>query len=238
MTGETQPDSPIWRTEHVRLTAFYAGSHPTSLARDWWNAVTGSPPEGILEEPRTGTVQLQGAYEDAPLVVRAERGRFDIARPFSADQPTPDTLPAFTDVLQPFVELADRWIGLKTSPPIQRLGFGASAIKRFPRIEDCRAELDGYLPSIDMQTTEPMNFMYQVNHQCVSRAVDGLSVNRITKWSFQQLEVAAESPTFAIQLEMDINTTAEHTGSLDRPALLFRELASFADQFAKEGDRP
>ena len=235
MTDETQPASPDWLAEHVRLTGFSKPPLPASLARDWWHALTGAPAEKVIEEPRTGNVELLGVHADRPLHLSAERGRLDIRHLFGVAQVTP--LP-FTDVLPPFAELMARWLSLESSPPFQRLAFGCSIVKPFPQIADCRKELDRYLPSIDMKSTQPRDFLYQVNHRCPAQSVDGLVVNRITKWSIHELNAPAGVASFAVQLELDINTVADHEGDFDHPAELFGELKDYADHFAQKGDRP
>ena len=235
MTDETQPAAPDWLTEHVRLTGFTKPPLSPSLARDWWHALTGAPPERVIEEPRTGNVEVLGVHADGPLHLSAERGRLDIRHPFAVAQVTP--LP-FTDVLPTFVELMTRWLSLESSPPFQRLAFGCSILSHSPQIADCRKELDRYLPSIDMKSTQPRDFQYQVNHRCPAQAVAGLTVNRITKWSIRELSAANHDPLFAVQLELDINTVADYKSNLDCPAELFRELTGYADHFALKGDRP
>ncbi len=235
MTDETQPDSPAWLPEHVRLTGFTRPPLPPSLARDWWHALTGAPAERVIEEPRTGNVQLLGVHPDGPLHLSAEYGRLDIKHPFTVAQVTP--LP-FTDVLPSFAELMARWLSLESSPPFQRLAFGCSLVRHFPQVADCRKQLDRYLPTVDMTLTQPKDFLYQVNHRCPAQAVADLVVNRITKWSIRELNAPAGNTSFAVQLELDINTVADHEGNLDHPAELFRELTHYADHFAEKGDRP
>ena len=122
MTAETtQPGAAPWGTEQLRLTVFPDKGRPASLARDWWNAITGTPPEKITEEPRTGTVQLQGRFEGAPLLMHADEKRLDIRQLFVEPRTSPAALPLFTDVLPPFANLAVRWLNLDTRPPIGSL---------------------------------------------------------------------------------------------------------------------
>ena len=94
MTAEaTQPTAAPWRAEQLRLTIFPDEGRPASLARDWWNAITGTPPEKITEEPRTGTVQLQGQFEGSPLLMHADEGRLDIRQLLVKPQTSPAALP-------------------------------------------------------------------------------------------------------------------------------------------------
>ena len=230
--------SPDWRAEQLRLSAFIVDeTEPLLLVRDWWSALVGAPPENVLEQPPAGVVQLFGTHNDAPLHMKAERGRLDIMRPFNLAQPTPYTSPLLTETIAPFVELATRW--LNAGPPIKRLGLGCFAVRIFPEIEACRSALDAYLRPVDMQMAEPDSFEYRTNRRCSSQAVEGLTLNRIAKWSVDKVDVTgADSPVFMVRLETDLNSDADHVGALDHPVELFREFAGYAERIVGEGDRP
>ena len=248
MTETTQPPVAAWLTEQLRLTAFPELGRSAPLARDWWNAITGTPPEQITEEPRTGVVQLRGTLDGAALLMRAD-DRLDIRQLFVDPRISPAALPVLADALPPFVKLATKWLRLETRPSIQRLAFGAIVIRPAARIDDCRNVLDDYLPSIDMKTTELRDFMYQVNRRRSSNTISGLEVNRLMKWSVQQMQqlvltggsaVTVSDLTFASRLEVDINSNAEHVGSLrsNRLVSLFEEFTGLADGIMTVGDHP
>jgi hypothetical protein len=231
------------------LTAFAHSGTLAPLARDWWNAITGTPPEKISEEPRTGVVQLQGAFEGTSLLMRARENRLDIRQLFVDRGTAPHALPEFADALQPFVSLSVNWLGLEARPSIQRLAFGAVMMKHFLHIEDCRSVLGDYLPSINMQTTDLRNFLYQVNRRRSSETISDLEVNRLMKWSVQHIreivvsgdaKVAVGDPAFGAQLEIDINSDADHVGSLrsNRLVPLFQEFIGFANEITTAGDHP
>ena len=96
----TQPAVAPWRTEQLRLTAFPESGRSAPLARDWWNAITGTPPDKITEEPRTGVVQLQGTFEGSALLMRAD-DRLDIRQLFVDPRTSSAELPLLADVLPP-----------------------------------------------------------------------------------------------------------------------------------------
>ena len=236
MNDKTQPVSSVWRTEHLRLTVFPETEQPLLLVRDWWTMLTESPPARVIEEPQGGSVQVLGIYKDAPLAMKAETGRLDITRPFASGQQTPDALPTFAEALEPFKDLAARSLGNPASPSVQRLAFGTTILQILPGIEACRSAMDGYLPAVDMQLAEPTGFLYQANRRCAARAVDCLSLNRIMKWSIQQIQ-AAGVPLHIIQLDLDLNSQADRAAGLEYPVELFAELADHAVRFAGEGDQ-
>lgn len=232
------------------MTAFPDTGRPTGLVRDWWNEIIGEPPENVVEEPRKGTVHLQGTYEGERMLMSADKSRLDIRQLFERPQVALSTLPKFTDVLPPFVQLAVRWISLDALLPIQRLAFGAIVMKPSSHIEDCRDALGAYLPSIDMQMTDLRDFLYQVNRRRSSETISNLKVNRLMKWSVQHIQeilvrggssrVAVGNMIFGSQLEVDINSAAEQVGSLSPKQLvpLFEEFARLADEIIVIGDHP
>ena len=248
-TEAAQSAPPPWRTEQLRLSAFPESGRPAGLARDWWNAVTGAPPENVVEEPRKGVVKLQGTFDGALLLMIADENRLDVRQLLDRPGTAPATLPDFADAVTSFVQVAIRWLNLDTVPPIQRLAFGAVVMKPSPGIEDCREVLREYLPSIDMQTTELRDFLYQVNRRRSSEAINGLEINRLMKWSVQSVQeivvssgtrVAVRNLTFGSRLEVDINSDPEQVGSLRPTRLvpLFEEFVRLADQIARIGDHP
>lgn len=248
MTETTQPATAPWRTEQLRLTAFPESGKAAPHARNWWDAITGSPPDKITEEPRTGVVQLRGTLDGVSLLMRAD-DRLDIRQLFVTPRTSLAALPLLADAIAPFTRLAVKWLSLETRPKIQRLAFGAVVIQPSIRIEDCRNVLDSCLPSIDMKTTELRDFLYQVNRRRTSETISGLEVNRLMKWSVQHRQeivvsagtaVSVGDSTFASRLEVDINSAPENIGSLrpNRLVPLFEEFIDLADKIATVGDHP
>ena len=167
--AETSPNVG-WRTQFLRLTAFPETEEPLLLVRDWWHAIAGGPPLREVTNPQGGTVELVGVYRDAPLGMEAQRGRVDIRRPYAMGEQPADTLPLLGETLAAFVDLTGGWLKRDGSPSIQRLALGVTALRLLPGVEDCRSALDAYLPTVDMQRTEPTGFLYQVNRRCASEA--------------------------------------------------------------------
>ena len=220
------------------MTAFPSPQQPTTLARDWWNLLARNTPETCTEEPRTGVVRVAGkSDDDAPLLLAAAPDRLDIIRPFAfPGQPTAlKALPTLDDALPPFVKLVGRWLEQRTAPAIGRLALGTDTIEPCSGIEDCRERLADYLPTIDMQATPPSDFEYRVNRRFT--AAGDIAVNRIAKWSTQRVQDVVVGVVYGIQLETDINSVLGRTEALGEPAALLREFASFAQEFARRGDR-
>ena len=96
-----------WLVEQFRLTAFPTSGGPgTALARDWWVGTTGEPPEKVQEEPRKGSIQLQGQHDDGQLVMSVTAERLDIRKLFRWPPDVPSSAPEYSKYCGAFVELA------------------------------------------------------------------------------------------------------------------------------------
>ena len=236
-------DNAPWRSMQLRFSAFSNAGQSAPYMRNWWYELIGTPPETISEEPRTNTVQLQGRSEGSPLLMRAVENRIDFLQQFM-EQSAP--MPAYSDVLPSFENLAVRWLKLGSHPPINRLAFGAVVAKPANRIEECRDVLDSYLPSIDMQKTALNEFLYQVNRRRKSKTIHDLQVNRLMKWSIQTIQqidikpsgVSATTVGLNSLLEVDINSAPEHTNLVNRDRLvsLLKEFVGLAEEIMTDGD--
>ena len=112
VSGETP-----WLVEQLRLTAFPAPGGPgTALARDWWVGTTGQPPERVQEEPRKGSIQLQGMDDDGQLVMRVDAERLDIRKLFRWPPDVSSSVREYSKDRGAFAELAARWLELDNVP--------------------------------------------------------------------------------------------------------------------------
>ena len=238
VTDETHPERVHWHTQSLRLTAFIKAPGAAMLVRDWWNVVTGASPVQVVENTLEGSVHVLGLYADAPLHMKAEPDRLDISRPLAPPTAEVETFPQLHEVIPPFVEAAARWLDWDASPPILRLGLGATSIRLLSDPEACRSALAAYLPTVDMQRIDLGNFMFQVNRQCASEAVRDLRINRVGRWSTARPARAHDAPWYGVELELDLNSDANRADRLDDTAALFSELAGHAIRLAMEGDHP
>lgn len=246
MASKKSAENP-WLVEQFRLTAFPApGSPGTALARDWWVGTTGQPPESVQEEPRKGSIQLQGKHDDGQLVLSANAERLDIRKLFSPPPDQPSVVPQYFAARAAFAELASRWLQLETRPEIQRLAFGA-VVTNTPssNLEDCRRVFVHYLPAIDMARVELRDFLFQGNRRRSSNVMQNVEVNQLAKWGISTVQevvvtsagiAVRQRTTFSPRLEVDINSDSQGTLRGNRLVQLFEEFAKLADQIVEYGD--
>ena len=255
MAMETGSDrsSRQWEAEQLRATTFVLPEGSSNEPSTWWDAVVGGQPDEEITRAKEGVVQQTGTFGGKPIsvVLRPERVDWMI----QSSVVRPDVPPAGFPLLGPFVEslelllrIAERW--LEYSPPVHRLALGAVLLKPVLGHEEGYAELQKSLPSVQIGANNTADFFFQINRYRMSRSVDGLRVNRLTKWALLSMgsigislgpgvgTVLPSAPAqFACRLELDINS-APMTGQIPRHAAwpLFQELADLGKEIAEKGD--
>jgi hypothetical protein len=195
------------------------------------------------------------------LINQAELGRIDwlFTKPRS-DIPSQEpfqTLGPLSEMLDPFVQLMSRWLGLDTCPSLQRIAFGASLLYPVDSKLAGYQQLSVYLPNVVLDVAGSSDFLYQINRQRDWPLEDGgPKINRLSKWSvvatqFVNFHLPLQPQTVepstvwgqmscACCLEIDINTAPESTQPLpqDKLGQLFQQLTSLGIEIVREGDIP
>ena len=237
-----------WRVETLRLTAFPAAGAAKATPECWWTALFGGRHEKSTEDVRRGITQLQGNVGDSFMVMTRNPVSFEL-RQLDSDPTEPpreaDALPSFGDRVPTFQRSSMQWLELEDCPPLRRVAFGAILLLPVPKHDGGYEALDGYLPTV---TVDPKlsDFLYQVNRRRFSKVIENLWVNRLSKWSTQQVEsltvssdgsVVRGEATSACRLELDINSVpSAESLPPDRLPRLFEELVALASEIALEGD--
>lgn len=252
------PRHPLdgWVAEQLRLTAFPAmGSTTRSL--DWWEQVVGTAPDESTSNNKRGSSVVSGDDGPGRLQLRLETERIDwlLLPPSSSREvgaTTPDVLNmgAFAGAADHFSRRAIEWLRREDLPEITRLAFGL--IAKHPEADHRSGYLvlPEYVPvRVDPATSD---FLYQINRPTRSAAVEGLAINRLSRWSIaayrsvsfrvgiadSEPEVvhAAESQ-FALRAELDVNTAFEFKGNLpkERLSAIYAELVELGRILIRDG---
>lgn len=212
----------------------------------------GETPETKISQPKKGGHREEGPFKDGKLVLSITPIRIDwlYTVPDVSNQED-ESIPKFSDKLQPFLQLMNRWFELSTCPAVQRLAFGAILLHPVEDRESGYRFLQSYLPSVKLDAEGSSDFSYQINRPIDSRCrIDGLRINRLSKWSvnvkgmvelsFQKTSVKSiPFPSYHIcRLELDVNTVDEFEGKLKREQLpqVFEELIDLGKDIAIKGD--
>jgi hypothetical protein len=239
------------QTESIRLTGFLA---PTAQVGDptWWSDLTGSPAETRTAKPSRGELQEAGTVDDRTLTLAMQPGRVDwFLTPRFEQGVLPESPWAgnFREALDSFSALMLRW--LPASPPLVRIAFGAVVHRPVADKAAGYVLLARYIPSLQIDP-DSEDLWYQINRPRMSRAIEGLKINRLSRWSvaqFMSLRLAVTGRTLqpdvsggqtSCRIELDLSTDALSTAQLEQARLhrLFDEHRSMAEEIAVQGDIP
>jgi hypothetical protein len=241
------------QTESLRLTAFLApaaqGDQPT-----WWADLIGAQPETRTSKPSKGELQETGTVGERTLVLSVLPGRVDwFLGPRLEEGVLRETRWAgrFPDALETFSQLMTRWLAV--CPALVRIALGVVAHE--PALDKPTAyrKLAQYLPSVTLDPDGSQDLLYQINRPRNSTVIEGLKINRLSRWSaavFLSLRVEitgqqvqqqqARAGEHSCRVELDINTDPAIAGELPRPRLpeIFEELKDLAVELLTRGDVP
>jgi len=248
----TMPPIEAWQAESLRFTAFPSEIVSTEQL-SWWETSVALPPEAVVSRPKTGQYQAYGDIEGRRLTLQIQPGRIEWSvKPIvKADDEQLDVpmLGPFTEVLGSLSKVVSSW--LAQAPALNRLAFGAVLSQSVENPRQGLLLLQKYLPSVTIDPDGSSDLFYQINRPRLSLRVDGLRMNRLSKWVLQvaqRVTLVLGAPNETVQrasdfeasckLELDMNTApdfgralpAEHLGALLQETIdLGREIAQKGD---------
>lgn len=212
-----------WQVESVRLTIFTTAA-PVQENLGWWKSVAGSEPEAIVSKPAQAVYSANGIVSDVSFILNIASGRIDwlVAGAPNEDTPIP-VIGEYAKAKSKFDELLKPWLARKPVP-VSRLALGIVARLSAENKVDAYRGIAKFLPAVKIDAENSAELTYQINRPRKSRVMNGLTINRLTKWSILTFATAAISiaggPTVRTpiatfgHLEVDINTDVENTSDL------------------------
>ena len=149
----------------------------------------GRDPGNVNEEPGKGFIQAQGEYQDSLIHIFSDQSRLDIRMVFSKPGRPTSKFPVFNAAISSFRDLATRFLSRNDLPQINRLALGVAVLKSASGLQDCGEIIKEHLPFPDDYEIEPVDFLYQFNRRRLSRTITGMNLNRLIKWSIQQVDL-------------------------------------------------
>jgi len=110
--------------------------------------------------------------------------------------------------------------------------------------------LSRYLPAVRLDPEGSQDFYYQINRPRRSTVVDGLQINRLSKWSVaqfvpitlmltpQSVQSGVGAGEEACRIEVDVNTAPHGNAELPSARLpeVFGELVRLGEEIVSKGD--
>ena len=244
---------PVWLVDNLRVSEFLAQpSTPEPLAL--WAQVVGaeSATTNIQGSGAQRVVTQEGAFIGARVRAEVRTDRIDwLLVPSPSDVP-PGSRPTagpYDDINTRFCGLCLDWLRL-ANIPVNRMAYGAQLTLETSERIPALATLAGLLPTVAVDIESTWDFDYSVNKRRDSQFIEGLIINRLSKWSLarevvSQIHLAAAlaeqqvittKTSYLPMLVLDINTIPEHRDPLEHPVPLLQELIALGEEIVMKGD--
>ncbi len=244
------PSIDAWQAESLRVTTFPA--EVVSIEQNpWWDKFVGVPPEAVVSRPKTGLYEAHGEFEGRRLGLQIQPGRIEWnLRLIEKGNEEFDLLSIgpFPEVLASLLKIVSSW--LPQAPALSRFALGGALVQPVGDVPSGLALLQRYLSTLTIDPGGSSDLLYQINRPRPSTSVDGLQMNRLSKWSVQVTQrvtmtigpanviTRAVGSEAAGRLELDINTSPTFGQPLPAQhlAAVLQEMASLGREIAQAGD--
>ena len=249
---EVSFDFGDWDVESLRMSIFCPANTRPSERAGLWEKVTGEQPSSIDSRPREGVTREAGVVGGNNLLLVTQVGRLDwLLQPVAVPNQQAPVLLNLKDVgsARPIFQKAF-YYSLETFGLALRLAFAPVLIKDVASVPLGFGQLSVFLPRLDLASLNTADFIYRVNRRRRSLSVRHAEINRIAKWSMEEVGAVSLRVTpfgrpdfrdtgtaFVRKLELDVNTTPETSAmSKDKISSLLDEMITIAEELATEGD--
>jgi hypothetical protein len=236
-----------WNVQVLRLTLFSTAAIDGS---GLWQTATGLVPEVDEHRPREAIRRQAGQISDdafLELVITTTRLDWVLSSfPMTEFSYLGDVATA----LSVFDKMIVPWLETRPGITVQRIAFGLIAVSPTPDREASYALLQKLVPSVRYDPEHTREVAYQVNRPVVSPTIQGLELNRITKWSalrflsgvlnMQSGAMSPDEPRFSARSECDHSTPAERVEifTADEIIAIYSELRDLAVANLEGGEIP
>jgi len=245
-----------WLLWTARITAFPMAEEEVDFT-SWWLELTDTLPETQVRKPAEGKFREEGPFQAGKLILSVSPGRIDFAfepseHSFAEEHGVPSVGP-IEEILPSFVQLGETLLRLDSFPGVNRLAFAPSLLLPVEDRVTGYAQLDTFLPSVQLDSENSRDFIYRINRpRSSATAIEGLAVNRVATWSVAVFQMASfvapiagparkpvlAEPRYACRLDLDVNTCGEfeHMLPSDRIVEILLELVETAKEICARGD--
>lgn len=241
------PSIAGWDAEMVRMT-FFANEPISAAGKNWWQLVTGSAPETVVSRSAASEHSESGPFGRGVLEMKVSFNRVDwLYVPIANPGKGHPSLGAASEVLSEIIGPLSSWMD---SPQASwtRVAFGAVTVFGVDDAADANNIILKYLSFLKVDPAQARDIFMQINFPVDSKVVDGLRVNKLSKFMAAAAQVVNLGPGAIIPMvkvenfcraEFDINTSGERseilTGECIKP--LSQELVSYCLEMLSSGVR-
>ena len=234
-----------WLTESLRFTAFSVDTKELRLAS--FEQLENGSAEQIIERPNQNIRQETGKLGAHRFIIQCRAGRADFSLSMKSVSPPPqvNNIGPFQEAMTLLIATIELWF--RKAPPLKRLAIAPTLVMPFNSRLDAQKRAKKFLPKLDFDPELDRDFLWQINRPRNSKSISGLIINRVNRWQIfdlQSFSVSEQGLTLGelssalLQLDLDINTSAENKNQIESSSLsnLVGELSSIASEIMKKGD--
>jgi hypothetical protein len=241
------PAKLSWEAEGLRFSAFPPPSVAFEL-KPLWETLVGKVPEEVQERPQQGLRNEFGPLLDDHFFVTQLFSRIDFilaVHPQKAFGLEVVSVGPYERAEKAHVELAKKW--LKGAPSLGRIAYAPTLVHRVDSVEQGYKVLRELLPRLPLDEGA-QSLLWQINRPRPSKVVNGVTINRLSKWSVttqQRMQLLPEtqivfsgpvSTMSACKLELDIYTDPIEPLPAENLVPLLDELIATAKEISERGD--
>lgn len=255
MSNKTNDVKSSWQPILLRATYFCDSPVQVSEAAPWWEALAKTKPENINAKASTQETVVDGDFEPGILRLGIQPGRIDWIHAISNEKQEKSQELLYLGDLRTktsqFNSLMNTWFEQSNLPSIRRLAFSTISILTTESKADSFESISGYLPSMTFGA-DSTDFLYQINRPRKSKNDPDLTINRVSKWSVETLQMRSfltSTPNLEkfserthnfCRLELDINTSVDYKAPILKANLpiVFSEFVNLSLEICEKGDIP
>ena len=251
-TSEDLQTKDIWNVNSLRFTLFPDQQY--SFVEDDWKKIFDKSPDSFSHNLKTNLQHYEGEFFEGLMNLDLTPLRIDFN--YLPTGPVPPSgiddlnLGLLDDIVPDFVTSINKFFDSGNCPRAQRIAFAANYFIPTATKVSGYILLNKYLPKVEIDPNKSSDFLYQINRPRKSKVINGLEINRLTKW--RVIEYQGISPQiklgnqgnlsinkeYSMSLQMDINSQADYPSEIE-PATqkgLFGELVGFSREISDNGD--
>ncbi len=242
-----------WLGQSIRFTFFPHEQWNAAAFDGIWSTFVADSPAVDESKPREQARRIAGDYKDGVgLEIQITPARLDLffVPSQSAAPPLPDDFGPFEPLLQEVSTKVDQWLAAFPFD-LGRAALGVVLIDPAESRLASYAKLMKYAKSLKLDLKENVSdLIFQINHTMQSKAVEGVTINRLMKFmavlkTGVMFTIASGGQPFALPgnvprtfttIELDISTNPGKI--LERASLraIFEELGGIAHELAAQGE--
>jgi len=239
------PEIAGWLMESLRVT-FIAGGPVVGVNKNWWRILTGAEPETVTTRSAVAEHSESGPYGEGRLEMKVTFNRVDwMYTPVPVPGPTVPAIGAADEMLHALEGPIAQWLAAAETPFV-RLAYGPTMLRKVDNIVEANKVAQAYLPFLQFDAAVARDVFNQINFPIQSAAVDGLTLNRVSKVMSAVAQVIninvgqpvpkIETTTYSrVELDFSSQTDRSEPLSVENQTALLSEMIGQGRAFLEKG---